>query len=72
MPRSRPSRRCARGIAALSPGAARINTRSLRQIADGGPPVPQRRAHFDYADSADHREGVTAFIEKRPPRFRRA
>ena len=62
----------ARGIAALSPGAARINKRSLRQIADGGPTAPQRRAHFDYADSADHREGVTAFIEKRPPRFRRA
>ena len=56
-------------IAALSPQAARINKRSLRQIAAGGPTPPERRAHFDYAASAEHREGVMAFIEKRRPRF---
>ena len=48
-----------------------INKRTLRQIARGGPTPAERRGHFGCADSADHREGVTAFIEKRPPRFER-
>ena len=60
----------ARHAAALSPQAARINKRSLRQLADGGPSAAARHAHFGYADSSEHREGVTAFIEKRPPQFR--
>jgi enoyl-CoA hydratase len=59
----------ARAAAALSPQAARINKRTLRQIAAGGPTAAERRAHFTYAASAEHREGVTAFIEKRLPRF---
>jgi len=63
--------RRAERLATLSPQAARINKRTLRQIAAGGPTEPERRAHFAYAESADHREGVTAFIEKRPPRFQR-
>ncbi|HEV7913390.1 MAG TPA: enoyl-CoA hydratase-related protein, partial [Albitalea sp.] len=63
--------RRAERLAELSPRAARINKQTLRQIAAGGPSEPQRTAHFGYADSADHREGVTAFIEKRPPRFQR-
>jgi enoyl-CoA hydratase len=62
--------RRALAVAALSPQAARINKRTLRQIAAGGPNAAERRAHFDYAASAEHREGVTAFLEKRPPRFR--
>lgn len=61
----------ARHAATLSPQAARINKRTLRQIAAGGPNAEQRRAHFSYADSAEHREGVMAFIEKRAPRFAR-
>jgi enoyl-CoA hydratase len=56
-------------IAALSPQAARINKRTLRQIAAGGPTPAERRAHFGYADSAEHREGIAAFIAKRPARF---
>ena len=56
--------------AALSPQAARINKRTLRQLTAGGPSTAERRAHFGYAASAEHREGVTAFIEKRPPCFR--
>ena len=59
----------ARAAAALSPQAARLNKRTLRQLAAGGLDAAQRRAHFDYADSAEHREGVMAFIEKRPPQF---
>jgi enoyl-CoA hydratase len=58
-------------IAALSPQAARINKRTLRQIAAGGPTAIERRAHFGYADSAEHREGIAAFINKRPARFQR-
>ena len=58
-------------IATLSPQAARINKRTLRQIAAGGPNAAERRAHFGYADSAEHREGIAAFLEKRPPHFQR-
>ena len=58
-------------LTALSPQAARINKRSLRQLETGGPSATERRAHFGYAASAEHIEGVTAFIEKRPPRFGR-
>jgi enoyl-CoA hydratase/carnithine racemase len=60
--------RCQR-IAELSPQAARINKRTLRQIAAGGPAPAERRAHFGYAPNTEHREGVMAFIEKRTPRF---
>ena len=59
----------AQRIAELSPQAARINKCTLRQIAAGGPSSAERLAHFSYAPSADHREGVMAFIEKRTPRF---
>ena len=58
-------------IAGLSDAAARLNKRTLRQLARGGPSREERRAHFGYADSAEHREGVGAFIDKRPPRFAR-
>jgi enoyl-CoA hydratase len=58
-------------IATLSPQAARLNKRTLRQIAAGGPTAAERRAHFGYADSAQHREGIAAFLEKRPPHFQR-
>lgn len=59
----------AQRIAELSPQAARINKRTLRQIATGGPDSVERLAHFNYAESTEHREGVMAFIEKRTPRF---
>jgi len=56
-------------IAALSPLAQRINKRTLRQLAAGGPSAAQRHEHFAYADSPEHREGLAAFVEKRPARF---
>ena len=56
-------------IAALSPQAQRLNKRTLRQLAAGGPSAAQRHEHYAYADSADHREGLAAFVEKRAPRF---
>jgi len=59
---------CAR-IAALSPQAQRLNKRTLRQLAAGGPSSAQRHEHFGYADSPEHREGLAAFVEKRVARF---
>ncbi|MFZ5544489.1 MAG: enoyl-CoA hydratase/isomerase family protein [Pseudomonadota bacterium] len=59
----------AQRIAALSPLAARLNKRTLRQYAEGGPTAAQRRDHFAYAADPEHREGVTAFLDKRAPRF---
>ncbi len=59
----------ARAAALLAPNAARLNKRTLRQLAAGGPTDDQRRTHFGYAASTEHREGVTAFIEKRAPQF---
>ena len=56
-------------IAALSPQAQRLNKRTLRQLAAGGPSAAQRHEHFGYADSPEHREGLAAFVEKRPARF---
>ncbi|MEW6691161.1 MAG: enoyl-CoA hydratase-related protein, partial [Pseudomonadota bacterium] len=61
----------ARAMAQLSPQAARINKRTLRQLAAGGPGEAERLAHYAYAPSEEHREGVMAFIEKRTPRFQR-
>lgn len=52
-------------IAALSPQAARLNKAMLREIGAGG--WPDRP--YAYADSAEHREGVQAFLDKRPARF---
>jgi len=59
----------AQRMAQLSPQAARLNKITLRQLAEGGPTPEQRRAHYAYADSAEHREGLAAFLEKRPARF---
>ena len=56
--------RCDR-IMALAPGAARLNKQTLRAL-HAGQPVPQA---YDYAPGAEHREGITAFLEKRKPAF---
>lgn len=53
----------ARRIAALSPQAARLNKQLLRNLA--GP----HEAAYRYADSPEHREGISAFLEKRQPAF---
>ena len=63
-------RRVALSIAALSPQAMRLNKRVLRAFARPTFSEPaDRAAHYAYADSDEHREGLTAFIEKRPARF---
>ncbi|MEI7784163.1 MAG: enoyl-CoA hydratase-related protein [Betaproteobacteria bacterium] len=58
-------------MSALAPQAARMNKATLRALAEQGAaalPALVRRA-YDYADSAEHREGVSAFMQKRPARF---
>jgi len=60
-------------IAALAPNAARLNKQNLRRIAAGSATAEERRSasvdDYAYADSAEHREGIAAFLAKRPPRF---
>lgn len=52
-------------ICTLAPKAARLNKKTMRALA-AGQLMP---GAYDYAPSPEHREGVTAFIEKRRPVF---
>lgn len=57
-------------IAALSPQALRLNKQALRAFPPTAASAPEaRRSHYDYADTAEHREGLAAFLERRPARF---
>lgn len=57
-------------MAQLSPQAMRLNKQVLREFGNGDAGTPASRApHYAYAPSAEHREGLAAFNEKRPARF---
>lgn len=66
-------------IAALAPGAARMNKQTLRALKMQNMPITlmdkaQQAMNnvvdpYAYADSAEHREGITAFLAKRAPVF---
>ena len=60
-------------ICALAPQAARMNKRLLRRVAgrpaDAALPADLAERAYDYATSAEHREGISAFLEKRTPSF---
>ncbi|WP_404302147.1 enoyl-CoA hydratase/isomerase family protein [Alicycliphilus denitrificans] len=66
-------------IAALAPAAARMNKQTLRTLQMqkmAQTPMQQAQTAMDsvadpyaYADSAEHREGIGAFLAKRPPVF---
>lgn len=65
------SQSCAGRIAELSPQAARLNKQALRRFASGQPSTrEEREPHYAYAPTDEHREGLAAFNEKRPARFR--
>ncbi len=53
-------------IAALAPQAARMNKQTFRALATVTAVPPDAYA---YASSAEHREGITAFLHKRKPAF---
>jgi 1,4-dihydroxy-2-naphthoyl-CoA synthase len=55
----------------LAPRAARMNKATLRALArEGASALPALLdSAYDYADSTEHREGVSAFMDKRPARF---
>ena len=57
----------AQRICALSPQAARLNKQALR--AAQGAPLSGDAGAYRYADSAEHREGIAAFLAKRPAVF---
>lgn len=59
----------------LAPQAARMNKQTLRALGRAPGHVPGHipedfiEKSYQYANSSEHREGITAFIEKRIPRF---
>lgn len=60
----------ARRIVALAPNAARMNKQTLRALSPAAPaPEALVATAYDYADSAEHREGIDAFVARRNPRF---
>lgn len=63
----------ARAVAALAPQAARLNKQALRALASQGATEAALLAivaqAYRYADSPEHREGIEAFLAKRPARF---
>lgn len=56
-------------ISRLAPQAARLNKQALRALASGQGAETLVPTAYDYADSAEHREGIAAFLAKRPPAF---
>ena len=71
------ARERARRIAALAPQAARLHKQLFRALnlpLAGASIAPSAIENivstaYDYADSAEHREGIEAFLAKRAPRF---
>ena len=56
-------------VAALSPQAARLNKQTLRSLLTPLASIAHTDKTYAYADSAEHREGIGAFLEKRKPVF---
>jgi enoyl-CoA hydratase len=62
-------RKRAAAVCQLAPQAARLNKQTLRAMnAAAGVDASLRQA-YAYADTAEHKEGIAAFMDKRPPVF---
>ncbi len=59
----------AQRVARLAPQAARLNKQTLRALGAGQPVQAVLDHAYDYADQAEHREGIAAFLAKRQPVF---
>ena len=62
-------RASARRISSLAPQAARLNKQTLRALGGASSGQSDPSDPYAYADSAEHREGIHAFLEKRPAVF---
>lgn len=56
-------------VLGLSTLSARLNKQTLRALASQGLSETVLAQAYDYAAHEEHREGIAAFLEKRPPRF---
>lgn len=57
-------------VASLAPQAARLNKQTLRALTHSAADMEALVASaYTYADSAEHREGIGAFLAKRQPEF---
>lgn len=57
-------------VTALAPQAARLNKQALRALQPDVPvPAALLATAYAYADSPEHREGIAAFLAKRPAAF---
>ena len=59
----------AQRLTTLAPQAARLNKQTLRRLATAPLDDGVLADAYAYADSAEHREGIAAFLAKRPPVF---
>jgi enoyl-CoA hydratase/carnithine racemase len=60
----------ARRIAAGAPLVARWHKQWIARLSTGAPLTEkEKRASFAFLETDDHREGMAAFFEKRPPHF---
>lgn len=62
----------AQRIASGAPLVARCHKRLVRRLANDPAPLSaaEEQENFAYLDSADYRESLAAFMEKRRPQFR--
>lgn len=61
---------CCRRIGQGAPLVARAHKHWIRRLRNGVPPtLEEKRASLDLIDSADYREGLAAFLDKRRPQF---
>lgn len=61
--------RRAERMVALAPQAARLNKQTLRRLRPGLADPAAWQDAYRYAPSAEHREGIAAFLAKRPAEF---